>query len=394
MTGIPSIGAPVPWADGLVLRPEHFRDTDRRTEHLVHLMGLGHDPWAFGFTRIDVDEVALASGELRLGCEGVLPDGRPFRAERVEAPIGNESGFDVRIREEGDLVLAPGGTACSRRSLPAVRTRVRAGTCEIDPDWSPPALLVGPGHPLAADAARALGSLAGLAAGFAASLRIPGSDRRPGVEAIERTHDALTEHIGMMDWVLSWPVVSPTVLAAQALRLALAVRAAARTGHRFEPAWDPADQRGSLRAILAAAEAAAVSIGLPFRTRLFRASETGSGIRTVDGVGSGPMVVAVETARAADLPSARHWLEGAALGAPERIEEALTRRVGGAVRRAVDRDPELGIASGPLVQLYRVEADPAWRGHSVDLAIGSRAEMPCEATCSVFVFRPGRGDER
>ena len=385
----------MPWADGLVLRPEHFRDTDRRTETLVHLSGLGHDPWAFGFTWIDVDEVALASDELRLSCEGVLPGGRPFRAERVCAPVGDDIGFEIQAGEDGRVALVPGGTACSHHSLPAARTRMRAGARELDPDWSPPALLVAPGHPLAADAARALGGLAGLAAGFAASLRIPGSERRPGAGAIARTHEALVEHVGMMDWVLSWPVVSPTAVAGRAVALALAVRAAARTGHRFEPAWDPADQRGSLRAILAEAEAAAASIGLPFRTRLFRAGDEAQGaVRTVEGVGSGPVVVAVETARAADLPPARGWLEGAALGAPERIEEALTRRVGGAVRRTLDRDPELGIASGPLVQLYRVEADPAWRGYSMDLAIGSRAAMPCEATFSVFVPEPGRGDER
>ena len=385
MTGIPPIGSPVPWADGLILRPEHFRRTDRRTETLVHLVGLGHDPWAFGFTRIEVDQVALASGEVRIGCEGVLPGGRPFRTDGVTAPLGNDAGFEIRVGDEGDVVLAAGGLACSRQSLPAARTRVRAGTCEPDPDWSPPALLAGPGHPLVADTARALGSLAGLSAGLAASLRIPGTDRRPGAAAIERTHEVLAEHVGMMDWMLSWPAVSPSALAAEAVRLALAVRAAARFGSRFEPSWDPADQRGSLRAILAAAEAAAASIGLPFRARLFRSGEDGSGIRTVEGVGNGPVVVAVETTRAADLASARHWLEGAALGAPERIEEALMRRVGGAVRRPLDRDPDLGIASGPLVQLYRVEADPAWRGHSMDLAIGSRTEAPGEAAFSVFL---------
>ena len=388
MTGIPPIGAPVPWADGLVLRPEHFRDTDRRTETLVHLMGLGRDPWAFGFTRIDLDGVALASGELRVACEGVFPGGQPFRTERVSADIGDESGFEIRMRGEGDLVLAPGGGACSRDSLPAVRTRVRAGVVEPDPDWSPPAVLVDPGHPLVADAAQAIGRLAGLAAGLAASLRIPGSDRRPGARAIGRTHEVLTEHVGMLDWMLSWPAVAPTALACEALRLALAVRAAARAGPRFEPGWNPADQRGSLRAILDAAEAAAASVGLPFRTRLFRSGGDGSAPRIVDAVGSGPVVVAVETARAADLPPVRHWLEGAALAAPERVEEALTRRVGGAMRRALDRDSGLGIASGPLVQLYRVEADPVWRGHAMDLAIDSRAPMPCEATLSAFVPEP------
>ena len=394
MTSIPALVAPVPWADGLVLRPEHFHDTDRRNETLVHLAGLGHDPWAFGFTRIEVDEVALASGELRLECEGVLPGGRPFRAERVAASIGNETAFEIRMQDDGVVVLAPGGDACSRRSLPAARIGVRAGTVELDRDWSPPALLVGPGHPLAADAARCLGGLAGRAAGLAASLRIPGSDRRPGAAAIERTHEALAEHIGMLSWMLSWPAVAPTALAAETLRLALAVRAAARVTQPFEPAWDPADQRGSLRAVLAAAEAAVASIGIPFRTRIFRAGPEGSGIRTVDGVESGPVVVAVEVDHAVDLPAARHWFEGAAVTAPDRVEEALTRRVGGAVRRALDRDSGLGIASGPRVRLYRVEADPVWRGNARALAVGSRAEMPCDATLSAFVPEPEEGDSR
>ena len=288
MTAIPAIGAPVPWADGLVLRPEHFHDTDRRTETLVHLAGLGHDPWGFGFTRIEVDEVALASGELRVDCEGVLPGGTavPGRAgRRFHRPRG-------RVRDPGPGRRRARPRAGRHRLLAAVAPggpdRVRAGTPELDRDWSPPALLVGPEHPLAADAARALGGLAGLGAGLAASLRIAGSDRRPGAAAIERTHEVLAEHIGLLDWMLSWPAVAPTALAAEALRLALAVRAAARVMQRFEPAWDPADQRGSLRALLAAAEAAAASIGLPFRTRLFRAGHDGTAARIVDGVSGDP----------------------------------------------------------------------------------------------------------
>lgn len=115
MIGIPSIGTPGPWADGLVLRPEHFEDTDRRTEALAHLAGLGHDPWAFGFTRIEVDGIALASGELRLECEGVLPGGRPFRSGKVAATIGDETRFEIRMQGAGELVLEPAQRGGSER---------------------------------------------------------------------------------------------------------------------------------------------------------------------------------------------------------------------------------------------------------------------------------------
>ena len=136
---------------------------------------------------------------------------------------------------------------------------------------------------------------------------------------------------------------------------------------RFSDPWDPADQRGSLRAILGSAQATASRLGLPFRASVFR--RLGEDGRFVaEGLPQGTLSLGVEAARASDLMAARTWLEGAALAAPDRIEEALNRRVAGCAREPVPRDPQIGVSSGPLLGLYRV---------SDDMSLARRLRKPC-----------------
>ena len=64
------------WQNGMVLEPVHFRQADRRTAELAHLAALIGEPWPWGFLRVEIDETALAAAELRVACEGVLPQGK------------------------------------------------------------------------------------------------------------------------------------------------------------------------------------------------------------------------------------------------------------------------------------------------------------------------------
>lgn len=390
---IPDIPDAVDWRDGLILEPAQFTRTDRRTAVLANLAGLVADPWPWGFLSISVDETALASFELRVACAGVFPDGEPFRQAGLTAGLKREAGdgdrqdFHVyRSSGAGYPVLAPGGAAPSAETLPAVRLEFRGGTWSSAADWSPPALLIGPDHPLRSDMNNALGALAALGTGYATALRMPSAAERPAARALGQVASALVQGVGVLDALLAAPAVSAGRLGMEALRLALAVRTAAGMYDHLEGVWDPADQRGSMKRIMDAAQDATSGIGLPFRADVFRPTEDDRvlAVRISHSV-SGALLLAIEASRPSDLTAARMWLSGAALASRQRIQEALTRRVTGCARRPVERDARFGVSSGPLLALFRVEEDRVWRGNG-ELALASKTAPPDGTSFSILAL--------
>ena len=238
-----------------------------------------------------------------------------------------------------------------------------------------------------ADLNRQLGALAALGAGFMATLRVSGFENRPGARVISQVAAALAQGVGMMEALLASPVVAPGRLGIEALRLTLGVRSAAGIFERLQGAWDPADQRGSVRRLLTEAETTAAGVGLPFRTNVFHPDDAGALV--AEGVPAGPLVLAIEASRPADLISARNWFDGAALAAPDRIQEALNRRVAGCTRRPIASDPRIGISSGPLLALYRLEADAAWRGTGTKLGLAAKTPPPDNTSFSLLIPEAG-----
>lgn len=384
---LPPVPEAVEWRNGMVLEPEHFQRTDERAAALSHLAVMAAEPWPWGFLAVAVDGVSLASSELRVDGEGFFPNGAPFRARQLATrlPTGNEGDrldWQLLMEEDGRLTLSR-GTAAASESLPVARLAFSRGVWTELPDWSPPAYVVGPEHPLREDMALQLGALAAIGAGFLATLRLPGADERPAARTLGTVAAALTQGVGIIEALLAAPVVSPARLGIEALRLALGVRGGAGIVEPLDERWDPDDQRGSMRRLLYAAESVASGIGLPFRASVFRPSPDGDFL-VVEGMPPDTLLLAVETSRPADLIAARTWLEGAAIAAPERIEEAFTRRVTGCARRPIERDPRIGVSSGPLLALYEVEYNASWRGVGGTLALGSKTPAP-NASFSVFV---------
>ena len=391
---VPGIPEAVPWRNGMVLEPSHFEQTDGRAAALTHLAAAAADPWPWGFAQVAVDPTALASAQLRVDCEGFFPDGTPFRHNGLTRPLpqgrdGQRLDYQVSATPDGDVGLAAGSDAPAGKCLPVARLTFQGGAWTELSDWSPPAYLVGAGHPLREDMARQLGALAALATGFMATLRLPGAEDRPTSRAVTLVATTLVQGVGVAEALLAAPFVSPGRLGIEALRLALGVRVAAGVAEPLDERWDPADQRGSMRRLLYAAESAAAGVGVPFRTNLFRPAGSGD-LLQVDGMPPDGLLLVVEASQPANLISARTWLEGAALAAPDRIQEAFNRRVAGCPRHAVERDPRTGVASGPLLALYRVENDPAWRGNSDALALGAKTPPPADASFSIYLPRePG-----
>lgn len=385
---VPPIPATVPWRNGMVLEPRHFHDTDRRAAALAHLAGLSAEPWPWGFLSVAVDDVALASRELRVDCGGILPDGEPFTQQQLRQTLpvveeGARADFHVQRAQDGAMVLSSGSDAPASEILPVARLVCHGGVWTHVADWSPPAYLIGAGHPMRDDMAQQLGALAAVGAGFMATLRLPGAEERPAARMLGQVAAALAQGVGVLEALLAAPAISPGRLGIEALRLALGVRAAAGVFEQLDTTWEPADQRGSMRRLLYAAESTASGIGLPFRASLFRRAD--NGMLLVDGMPLEPLLLAIEAGRPADLIAARSWLEGAALAAPDRIQEAFGRRVAGCRRHPVERDARIGVSSGPLLGLYQIENDASWRGSSNDLALAASTPPPPNTTFSVFI---------
>lgn len=380
----------VPWSNGMILEPGHFESSDRRAAALAHVSALMADPWPWGFTDIELDETALAGGQLHMRCGGIFPDGEPFRDRLLSTGLpqgedGRRANYHVvRSEADGHFMLHLGDDDVpSQSSLPAARLTFRAGAWSREPEWSPAALLVDAEHPLRQDAGRQIGGLAAIAGGFMATLRLPGAENRPVARTMTQVVTHLSQGVGTIEALLGAPVLAPSRLGMESLRMALAVRAAAGVFERIDRPWDPADQRGSVRRLLALTETAASGIGLPFRTMSFRERE--DGIMTVQDVPAGNLLLVIEVSRPADLIVARSWFDGAAIGSPDRIREALTRRVSGCSRQPLERDPTLGVASGPLLALYQVGDDSAWRSGQPELALAAETPPPLNASFSILV---------
>ncbi|MCY4303277.1 MAG: type VI secretion system baseplate subunit TssK [Aestuariivita sp.] len=386
----PKIPQAVNWIDGLVLEPLHFTRTDDRSASLAHFSALMADPWPWGFRSITLDETSLAGGELRIECDGIFPDGKPFARTRLTITLPQEDDEQsihyhlVRGAENETLVLRSGGDAAAEKSLPAARLKRYGGVWNQIEGWSPPALLIGPDHPLRFDLNKHLGAMAALGVGFGATLRLPGAENRPAARVLGQVATVVAQGVGVIQAMLDSPTVTPGRIGLEALRLALGTRAAAGI---FEPLpgnnWSPIDQRGSLRILFKEAEIAASGIGLPFRSAVFSLSET-PGVLEVK-VPSGSLLLAIESQQPANLIAARNWFDGAALAAPDRIQSALTRRVSGCQRRSITRDATMGVASGPLLALYQVDDDLAWRAGHPLLALSAESPPPEGTSFSILI---------
>ena len=398
---IPSVPDAVDWKRVFQLEVEHFTRTDARSEALATLAGALGEPWPWGFLEARIDETALAAGELRMHCAGVFPDGTwlaPSVLSRklpdADAEGARASAFALEREEAGaGATLRESDAGCAEHRLPAARLVAHRGVWATDPSWSPPAMLAGPDHPLRTDALEALGGLAGLAAGFMTTLRMPAAEERAAARRLASVATMLVQGVGMLEAHLDAPYVTPGRLGLEARRLALGVRAAAGVFDPLAERWDPNDQRGALRALLASAQATAARLGLPFRAHVLRRASGGETLET-SGLPEGDLTMGVEVARPSDLLVARSWFEGAVIAAPEKIEEAMNRRVVGCRREALARDARSGVTSGPLLALYRVRDDTAWRSGSGKIGLGASSPTPRGASFLVFVPEHDPAEEK
>ena len=79
----------VVWSEGMFLQPQHFQQQDRHFEHALETRVRWISPHPWGFSRLELDQDALATGKISItAARGVMTDGTPFDIpEHDAAPL-------------------------------------------------------------------------------------------------------------------------------------------------------------------------------------------------------------------------------------------------------------------------------------------------------------------
>jgi type VI secretion system protein ImpJ len=103
----------VVWSEGMYLRPQHFQQLERYFEHYIQQRCAAPAGAFWGFSRLDIDEDALALGKLAIvQAHGVFPDGTPFAlasADDLPAPFDVPDDCNDELLALALPVRRPGG---------------------------------------------------------------------------------------------------------------------------------------------------------------------------------------------------------------------------------------------------------------------------------------------
>lgn len=133
----------VAWSEGLLLTPQHFQQQDRYHEERSAELYRAGRPFAYGFTRLVLDEDAIRNGRIAVvEAAGVLPDGTPFSIpDRDPAPAGRSLDgrlsptetkamlhFGLRVHRPGEGEVAAVGTVAADSRYQEIRGRLADST--------------------------------------------------------------------------------------------------------------------------------------------------------------------------------------------------------------------------------------------------------------------------
>jgi type VI secretion system protein ImpJ len=97
----------VVWSQGMFLQPHHFQQEGRFHERQLDARARAAHPYGWGFTRLALDEAALALGKVALAdAAGVLPDGTAFAAPDLD-PLPPPLEVAADLRDELVLLALP-----------------------------------------------------------------------------------------------------------------------------------------------------------------------------------------------------------------------------------------------------------------------------------------------
>ncbi|MDE1180920.1 type VI secretion system baseplate subunit TssK [Paraburkholderia sp.] len=425
----------IEWHEGLLLSPQHFQLMSGRMDSLVAWQTLAAAPFSWGVQRLVLDSGLLPAGMIRvLALDAIMPDGtavsyaaeagshgrlelalEPYADALAKGPVDFYVTLPVAsaMRRDGELRrfrstqgapvddevsdappadiprLLPNLALAAGDLPPAMFVTLRLGTVYRDnevvrlADRLPPMLEVSRDTPLWANVATLLGQLRGKAAFVARQTANPSSkvdDRLTQLELKDRLRSLLAA-LPFAEAVLRTPHLHPLALyhALAALSGSLAMLVPGGLPP-VPPDYDHADPLAVFTPLLRTLREAVSEVGEGYREHKFEFRHGAFEMPLLPEWLGERVVVGLRGQSDRDLLA---WMDGAVIGSQSVYASLRSRRVPGAMRRAVDYAEELGIRSGSGYLLFEIQVDPSLIVASEALVIsnpneGASAQRPQE----------------
>jgi type VI secretion system protein ImpJ len=403
----------VQWHEGMLLAPQHFQQSDRRSEALLHYHVQANSPFPWGIRRLRFDPSLLAKGVLRvLELEAVFPDGllvtdpadadeelsldltahvegRPHGTLKVHlvAPAERRAhapsaGTLARLRSVDGDVVEDENTGEGSIQIPRLRPRVSLIVGETAPEkytsfplatiefqeetfslgpFVPPSFAIHPRSPLGELSGRVTARLRENAAFLsekilAASARGESADR---VNEMQHRLERLVGPLGLLEAILPQSPHPWTLYLA--LCQATGQIAALQPGAvppNF-PRYDHDDPEGSFEPVLGFLNRVLDGVRQSYRVVPF--VQEGGAFQVFVApeavIGRGTLLVGVSGGKNLTDPEVDDWMKEARIGTVSVIPSLRQRRIRGAARESAERDDELGVYPGRGTSLFRVRID-------------------------------------
>lgn len=422
----PPIPERIQWHEGMLLAPQHFQQTQARTDALVAWHALAAAPLAWGVRHMEVDAGLLANGLLRiLELDAVMPDGTAVwhdanhadhgvleldlseQAEALElasqeiwltlprARFMNRSGAPSRFSSlsmppvedevseavEADLPrMRPALGLKVGAQPPSLWQHLRLGSVLKDnkqirmSEALPPFMLLPRSHPLWIRSWQLANELRGKAAFVARQMQVPSSrteDRITTLEQKDRLR-SLMQGLAPLEAVLQTQPLHPHTLYLALCGL-LAPLALLRPGalSLLPPAYDHAFPDAAFTPLLESLEESVADISQDHLMHLF---EFDAGLFKLDMQAdwvSPRLVLGLRGKPDKDLMA---WMEGAVIGTQSTWASLRERRVLGAARQCIEAAPELGLRASSGYVLFAIETSEAMMQDGEQLVVSNNNE--------------------
>lgn len=422
----PPIPERIQWHEGMLLAPQHFQQTQARTDALASWHALAAAPLAWGIRHIEIDPGLLANGLLRiLALDAIMPDGTAVWHDANRADHGP---LELNLSEQAEaLELAPQDIwltlprsrimhnpgAPSRftsiamppvedevsqaveADLPRLRPtlgltagdmpaslwhHLRLGSVQKDnkqirlTSEMPPLMLLPRQHPLWARSWQLATELRSKAAFVARQMQVPSSrteDRLTTLEQRDRLRNLL-QGLAPLEAVLQTHPLHPHALYLVLCGL-LGPLAMLRPGalSLLPPAYDQSRPSAAFGPLLDTLEEALAEISQDHLLHLF---EFENGNFTLDlqaGWATTRLVVGLRGKPEKDLTT---WMEGSIIGAQSAWASLRERRVLGASRERIEAAPELGVRASSGYTLFAIDTPVALLSTGQKLVISNSNE--------------------
>ena len=407
----PPIPERIQWHEGMLLAPQHFQQTQARTDALAGWHALAAAPLAWGIRHFDIDAGLLANGLLRvLALDAVMADGT---AVWHDASCAEHGVLELDLTEHAqDMELAPqdiwltlprarvmhnpgAPSRFTSVSMPPVEDEVskaleadlprlrpalglkagdqppslwhhlRLGSVQKDnkqirlSNELPPLMVLPRTHPLWVRSWQLANELRGKAGFIARQMQVPSSrteDRITTLEQKDRLR-SLLQGLAPLECVLQTQPLHPHTLYMTLCGL-LGPLALLRPGalSLLPPAYDQARPGAAFGPILDTLEEALADISQDHLLNLFEFDGSNFSLDLQTEWATPRLVVGLRGKPEKDLVA---WMEGAVIGAQSAWTSLRERRVLGAARQRIEAAPELGLRASSGYTLFAIETPEA-----------------------------------